>query len=160
MRKIILSCLLFLIGITVFSQKEEENGKIYITHPYIDIVNKSVKAYVDRDIPTNTALFADTATVWYSGIEKPIPIKDALNEWAADHDYYDSIKLAKVGYPDYLHYKDKDQKYVQSWWTWTGKSKKTGEVLKIDFVQFDRFNSAGKIEAEMLYGDFSKLVKN
>ena len=159
MRKIILACLLFLIGMSGFSQNEEANGTIYIKHPFIDIVNKSMKAYIDRDIPTNTALFADTATVWFSGIEKPFPIKDALNEWATDHDYYDSINVAKVGYPDYLHYKDKDQKYVQSWWTWSGKSKKTGEVVKINFVQFDRFNNEGKIEAEMLYGDFSKLVK-
>jgi len=160
MNKIILTGLLFLFALTGFAQKEEENGKIYISHPYIDVVNKSVKAYLDKDIKTNTDLFADTATVWYSGIEKPIPIKGALQEWAADHDYYDSIKVTKVGYPDYLHYKDKDQKYVQSWWVWTGKSKKTGETVKIDFVQFDRFNTAGKIEMEALYGDFSKLVKN
>ena len=161
MRKFILTILLFLTGLVSFSQKEEENGTIYINHPYIDIVNKSVKAYVDRDIPTNTAIFADTATIWFSGMggNKPLPVKDVLKDWATDHDFYDSITVTKVGYPDYLHYKDKDQKYVQSWWTWSGKSKKTGELLKIDFVQFDRFNSAGKIENEVLYGDFSKMIK-
>ena len=70
MRKFILTILLFLTGLVSFSQKEEENGIIYINHPYIDIVNKSVKAYLDRDIPTNTAIFADTATIWFSGIGK------------------------------------------------------------------------------------------
>ena len=35
----------------------------------------------------------------------------------------------------------------------------TGETIKIDFVQFDDFNKAGKIEREIIYGDFSKMVK-
>jgi hypothetical protein len=159
MKKIILSALLFFMSIAAFTQKEEENGIIYISHPYIDVVNKSVKAYLDKDIAANTAIFADTATVWVAGLLKPMPVKDALKEWATDFDYYGDITVTKVGYPDYLHYKDKDQKYVQSWWQWSGKSKKTGEVVKIDFVQFDRFNSAGKIENEALYGDFSKMDK-
>ena len=160
MRKVIISALLSVISIAAFSQKEEQNGTIYITHPYIDVVNNSMKAYLAKDIAANTAIFADTATVWFSGLPKPMPIKDALKEWASDHDFYSDITVTKVGYPDYLHYKDKDQKYVQSWWLSSGKSKKTGEIVKIDFVQFDRFNSAGKIENEALYGDFSKLVKN
>lgn len=159
MRKIILASLLLLIAVAGFSQKEVENGTIYIQHPYIEIVNRSMQAYIDKDIATNTAFFVDTAKVWFSGLDKPLPIKDALNEWATDHDFYDSIKVTKVGYPDYLHYKEKDQKYVQSWWQWSGRSKKTGEILKIDFVQFDRFNTAGKIEMEALYGDFSKMDK-
>jgi hypothetical protein len=49
---------------------------------------------------------------------------------------------------------------VQSWWTWYGKSKKTGETLRIDFVQFDDFAKDGKIDFESLYGDFSKIGKN
>ncbi len=93
-------------------------------------------------------------------MEKPVPIANALKDWVTDFDYYTDVKVNKVGYPDYLQYKDKDQKYVQSWWQWSGKSKKTGAVVKIDFVQFDLFNSAGKIEFESIYGDFSKMVKN
>jgi hypothetical protein len=58
-----------------------------------------------------------------------------------------------------LHYIDKDSKYVQSWWKWSGKSKKTGETVTVPFVQFDEFNNAGKIVNEGLYGDFSKVVK-
>ena len=160
MRKIILSAIFFLAVLTGYCQAPEENGIIYIKHPYIDVVNKSVQAYRDKDIATNSKIFADTAKFWLSNTEKPIPIAAALKDWATDFDYYDSIKVVKVGYPDYLHYKDKDQKYVQSWWTWTGKSKKTGALVKIDFVQFDSFNSAGKIDFESIYGDFSKLVKN
>jgi len=160
MRKIILLPVLLLIVIAGFSQTQEENGIIYIKHQFIDVVNKSVQAYRDKDIATNSKIFADTAKFWISGWEKPVPIAAALKDWATDFDFYSDIKVITVGYPDYLHYKDKDQKYVQSWWTWSGKSKKTGEVVKIDFVQFDQFNSAGKIEFESIYGDFSKMVKN
>lgn len=159
MRKIILSMALLLTGVVCLSQTQKENGTIYINHPYIDIVNNSMKAYLEKDIATNTKIFADTAKIWISGMEKPMPAADVLKDWVTDFDFYKDIKVQKVGYPDFLHYQDKDQKYVQSWWQWVGTSIKTGEIVKIDFVQFDRFNSAGKIDRESLYGDFSKLVK-
>ena len=159
MRKIIVCMALLLAGVVGLSQTQTENGIIYINHPYIDIVNNSMKAYLEKDIATNTKIFADTAKIWVSGMEKPMPAADVLKDWVTDFDFYKDIKLQKVGYPDFLHYKDQDQKYVQSWWQWVGTSIKTGEVVKIDFVQFDRFNSAGKIDRESLYGDFSKLVK-
>ena len=157
MRKIIFTAFLLLIGLVSFSQDTKENGTIYIKHPYIDVVNKSVKAYVANDISANTQLFADTAKFWSSSMDKPMPIADALKMWSGDFKYYDSIQLKVVGYPDYLHYDDQNQKYVQSWWVWSGKSKKTGKVLNVSCVQFDSFNSAGKIVFESLYGYFSKM---
>jgi hypothetical protein len=159
MKKIILGLSLILIGTACFSQ-EEKNGIIYIKHPYIDVVNKSVKAYLDKDVATNSKLFADTAKFWASGMPKPVAIAEAFKMWTGDFDYYDSIKVKQFGYPDYLAYKDADAKVVQSWWIWTGKSKKTGASSRIDFVQFDTFNKDGKIEFEGLYGDFSKMGKD
>lgn len=159
MRKLILSISLILMTFACFSQVEE-NGTIYIKHPYIDVVNKSAKAYLDRDIATNSAIFADTARFWSSGMTKRMPVADAFKMWKSDFDKYDSINLKTVGYPDYLAYKDQDAKIVQSWWTWIGKSKKTGEVIKISFVQFDDFNKDGKIAFESIYGDFSKMMQN
>jgi hypothetical protein len=158
MKKIILTASLFLIGITCFSQ--QTNGIIYIKHSYIDIVNKSAKAYLDKDVATNSKIFADTARFWSSGMGKPIPIADAFKMWTSDFDFYDSIKVKTVGYPDYLAYKDQDAKVVQSWWTWYGKSKKTGAWVRIDYVEFDNFTNDGKIGFESIYGDFSKLVKD
>jgi hypothetical protein len=82
MKKIYLAVSLCLIALTAFTQKEEKNGTIYIKHPYIDVVNKSAKAYLDRDIATNTALVADTAS---SGSGwKPMPIAEALKMWDGD----------------------------------------------------------------------------
>ena len=157
MRQLILAAGLLLLAFAGYSQ-EERNGDIYIKHPYIEVVNKSVKAYLDRDIATNTKIFADTARFWVTGMTKPIPIADALKMWSADFNYFDSIRVKVVGYPDYLAYKDHDTKVVQSWWTWYGKSKKTGETIRVDYVQFDDFNKDGKIGFESLYGDFSKMM--
>jgi hypothetical protein len=160
MKKIFLTASLFLAVLTGFSQKEEKNGTIYIKHPYIDVVNKSVQAYLAKDEATNKGIFSDTARAWVSGMAKPVSIAEAFKMWNTDFDYYTDINLKTVGYPDYLAYKDKDTKVVQSWWTWSGKSKKTGEVISIDVVQFDTFNNAGKIVFEGIYGDFSKMVKD
>lgn len=160
MKQITLTGLLFLLAFVSSAQTEEENGKIYIKHPAIDVVNKSMKAYADKDFTSIAPLYADTAKVYYSRLPKPMTVAEAIKDWTSDHEFYDSIKVTVRGYPDYLHYKDKDQKIVQSWWTWSGKSKKTGEKLVVEFVQFDEFNSAGKIEMEAIYGDFSKLMKN
>lgn len=45
MKKFVLTGFLSLFIFISFAQKEEENGKIYIKHPYIDEINKSMKAY-------------------------------------------------------------------------------------------------------------------
>jgi hypothetical protein len=154
----LLSAFLLLSGLAGIAQ-EEQNGTIYIKHPYINAVNKSSQAYVDKDWEGLKALYSDTAKWWISGLEKPIPIAEALAVWKTDFDVFDDIKQEKSpgSYPDYLHYKDQDGKSVQSWWVWSGKSKKTGEPLKVRFVQFDEFNNDGKITGEYLYGDFSKI---
>ena len=159
MKKIILlSATVFLFAFVSFCQVEQKNGTIYIKHPYIDIVNKATKAYEKQDQAAQK-YYADTAKFWSIGMEKQIPMSEAFQTFARHFENYDSIKMTQVGYPDYLHYIDKDSKIVQSWWRWSGKSKKTGEVLKLDLVKFDEFNKAGKIANEGLYGDFSKMEK-
>lgn len=151
---------LFLLGLTAFCQTEQENGTIYIKHPYIDVVNNTAKAYVAKDNATLNSYYSDTAKFWGSGMLKNMPMADVIQNWNKDFDKYDDIQLTAQGYPDYLQYLDKDQKFVQSWWVWSGKSKKTGEVLRVPFVQFDQFNNDGKIDFEMNYGDFSKMEQD
>ena len=159
MRKIFLFSLFLSTTVSAFSQQPKENGKIFITHPYIDAVNEATEAYLANDMKANAVFYSDTAKVWVSGMDKPIPIAEAMKLFSTDFDFYKDIKLTSVGYPDFLHYVDKDQQWVQSWWTWSGVSKKTGDTVKIDCVQFDKFNKDGKITNEVIYGDFSKMVK-
>jgi hypothetical protein len=158
MRKIIVTLGLFLFGTAAFCQ-QEENGTIYIKHPYIDAVNKTTEAYLNKDWNAEKTFYSDTAKWWASGMQKPIPVADAIKNWSADYDYYDSVKIEKRGYPDYLHYKDQDGKTVQSWWVMSGVSKKTGKKTSVYFVQFDDFNNDGKIVFESIFGDFSKWQK-
>ena len=46
----------------------KKNGTIYIKHPYIDVVNKSEKAYVAQDTAAYKSCYADTAIFWDSGM--------------------------------------------------------------------------------------------
>ena len=156
MKRIIVTLSLFLIGIAAFSQ-QEENGTIYIKHPYIDVVNNATKAYLAKDLATLKTIYSDTAKWWASGMEKFIPIADAMKSWIGDFDKYDDIKQTPVGYPDYLHYIKDNSMIVQSWWNWSVKSKKTGKVMTAPMVVFDEFNADGKIVREYIYGDFSKM---
>ncbi len=157
MKKILITAFLFLSGITAFCQ-EEENGTIYIKHPYIEVVNNANKDYVANNFTTVPNYFADTAKWWVSGLPNFIPLADAVKMWKSDFDKFDDIKQVPTGYPDFLHYKKDNAMIVQSWWTWSGKSKKTGDVIKVPFVIFDEFNTAGKISREYIYGDFSKMA--
>ena len=158
MKKIMMTAALFLLGITAFCQ-EETNGTIYIKHPYIDVVNKAVKAYTAGDFTAIKMNFADSATFWQDGMEKFAPVANLFDGWKKDLDFFSDISMTPVGYPDYLHYKKDDSKIVQSWWTWSGKSKKSGEVSKVPVVMYDEFNSAGKVVKQYTIGDFSKAYK-
>ena len=160
MKKIFLTAGLFLIGIISFSQEMKKNGTIYINHPYIKVVNSAIDAYLKKDDAANRRIYSDTAKFWLSGMEKPITIAEAIKMWDSDFDNYDDIQLKTVGYPDYLEYDKDNAQVVQSWWKWSGKSKKTGKLVTVDFVQFDFFNSAGKIAFEGLYGNFPNMDKN
>jgi len=156
-RIVTVTSLLLLTSVTVLSQ--EKNGTIYISHPNIDAVNKAGEAYINKDDATMMQIYSDTAKVWASGMQKPVTIKEAMKMWDGDFDRYDSIKQKPYGYPDYLEYTKDDAHVVQSWWIWSGKSKKTGQTLKVPFVLFDDFNKDGKIVFESNYGDWSKLEK-
>jgi hypothetical protein len=158
MKKMMITAALFLLGITAFCQ-QEENGTIYIKHAYIDVVNNTTKAYEAQDWAAVKDLYSDTAKWWSSGMEKFIPIADAMSLWKSDFVHFDDVKQVPQGYPDYLHYKKEDAQIVQSWWTWIGKSKKSGEIIKVPMVVFDEFNNDGKIVREYIYGDFSKIMK-
>ena len=90
-------------------------------------------------------------------MDKFIPLSDAVKQWKNDFEKFDDINQTPMGYPDFLHYIKDDAQIVQSWWIWSGKSKKTGEVVKVRMVQFDEFNKDGKIGKEYIFGDFSKM---
>ena len=105
MKKAIIIAVLFLSGITAFCQ-QEENGTIYIKHPYIDVVNNANKDYVANNFTTTQNYYADTATWWISGMPDFIPLAEAVKMWKSDFDKFDDISQVQFGYPDFLHYKN------------------------------------------------------
>jgi hypothetical protein len=156
MKKITIAFSMLLITLISFAQTEKTNGTIYIKHPFIDVVNNATAAYVKGDVTSWKTFYADTAKFSISGIEKVMNLQENAAALGLDHKFFTNISIKTVGYPDYLHYDEQDSKVVQSWWRWTGTSKKTGKVLKISFVNFDWFNNEGKIVREIILGDFSK----
>ena len=76
MRQLILTIAFLIIVFTGFSQ-EEKNGIIYIKHPYIQLVDKANKAYLDNDMAAAKQIYSDTAKFWASGMPKQVPIADA-----------------------------------------------------------------------------------
>src|SRR5688500_18392894 len=150
MKKFLLLITSFFALGTAFSQGEE-NGIIYIKHSNIDAVHNTVKSYLMKDMAALKSLYSDTARWWASGMTKNIPIAEAVKLWMSDFDSFDSIDQKQVGYPDYLHYKDGDFKTVQSWWTMSGKSKKTGEWIRVPIFILDDFGTDGKIVRESIY---------
>ena len=62
MKKILL-ILTVLFSFSVFSQKQT-NGKIYIEHPAIDVVNEFNKAYISGDLDKLRELVTDDVKVW------------------------------------------------------------------------------------------------
>ncbi|MEO6681782.1 MAG: nuclear transport factor 2 family protein [Ginsengibacter sp.] len=157
MKKIMLTAALFLLGASAFCQTEEKNGTIYIKHPYIDMVMNANKDYANGDFSTITKYYADSAKWWASGMGDFIPLAEAVKMWKSDFEKFDDIKQVQFGYPDFLSYKKDNSMVVQSWWKWSGKSKKTGEMVETLMVMFDDFNKDGKIIREYIFGDFSKL---
>jgi ketosteroid isomerase-like protein len=158
MKKTISTIALSLIVMITFAQSEKTNGTIYVKHPYIDVVNNTVKGYVTQNADLWSACYADSAKFWISGMDmkKWVSKKENLNMLNTDFKFFKDITVKQFGYPDYLAYDEGNDKVVQSWWTWTGTSIKTGKTLKITFVVFDWFNKDGKITKEGTFGDFSK----
>jgi hypothetical protein len=158
MKKLFLSLCILAIGIASFAQAEKTNGTIYINHPYIDAVNKSVASYMSQNVAVWRTLYADTAKFSITGIAKSFSIQEQEKYFGLDFKYFTNITMKPYGYPDYLHYEKDNAMVVQSWWIWSGKSKKTGKEVKILFVMFDDFNSAGKIVSESSFGDFTEQL--
>lgn len=158
MKKSILSVCFTLMVLISLAQSVKTNGTIYINHPNIEVVKNTVKGYVTQNADLWNSCYADTARFWISGMsmKKWNNKKDNYEMLAKDHQYFKDIKVKMFGYPDYMEYVKGDSKVVQSWWTWSGISKKTGKELVIEFVVFSWFNKDGKITQEGTYGDFSK----
>ena len=118
-----------------FCQKKE-NGKIYIEHPAINVVDAFTKAMVKGDTVAMSKMMTDdfkaqnvvTSTPFTVGTSKAAYLRNAM-VWFNNLDYY-SIKTAEGTYPDAFEYTknptDNNAITVETWDEMKGVHKTTG----------------------------------
>ncbi|AWW00353.1 hypothetical protein DJ013_20115 [Arcticibacterium luteifluviistationis] len=143
-----------------FGQKKE-NGKIYIEHPAINVVDAFTKAMVSGDTVAMAKHMTDdfisynpvTSTQFDKGTTKSQFLRNAM-VWHDQLDYY-SIKAMEGSYPDAFEYakdpSDNNAVTVESWDILKGVHKTTG--VKADMLMHRAFTitKGNKIRRAMLY---------
>ena len=129
------------------SSSKTGNGNIYIHHPYINKMRKSINAYTAEDIDGLAGFYAEGVSFGNS----TLPWKETLN-WDKQKERleglfekYDKIHMKQVGYPDCMHYEKGDSYVVYSWWTWTAVRMEDGKKLSLPLMLSQTFNKEGKI---------------
>jgi len=133
----------------------QENGKVYINHPYIITVRKLVNAYCAKNIVAMSEFFSTDAMLSNSTMKWGVTmdLAAAKKEWESEFANNDNIKIRQVGYPDCIYYAKDESYVVYSWWVWSGISKATGKKIEAPLMLSHSFNKEGKIVSE--YGYYS-----
>lgn len=128
------------------SKETNENGEVYINHPYITTVRKGVNAFVARDFETMGSFFSPKAKVTFSAMTpgESMTLEEYL-KYISDRYSDEGIeyKVKQNGYPDCLHYAKDDAWVVYSWWEL--HVKKDGKKHVIPMMLAHNFNDDGEI---------------
>jgi hypothetical protein len=158
---------LLMIPIIGFSQKKE-NGKIYIEHPAIDVVDAFTKAMFAGDTTAMGKLMtADfrannpvSARPHDKGADRATFLRNAKSNFD-NFDYY-SIKPVKGAYPDAFEYlkdpSDNEAVTVESWDILKGIHKKTG--VKADSYLHRSFTLTKDNKIRRLFNYMNPEVRN
>jgi hypothetical protein len=131
----------------------QENGKVFINHPYIITVRKLVNAYCAKNVAAMTEIytpevnFSNATMKWGDFIDLDKRKKELEKEFAET----DNIKMKQVGYPDCIYYSKDDSYVVYSWWIWSGTSKADGKKTEFPIMLSHSFDKNGKIVFEQAY---------
>jgi ketosteroid isomerase-like protein len=131
----------------------QENGKVFINHPYIITVRKLVNAYCAKnmaamsEIYSPDASFSNSTMKWGTTIDMETRKKDMENYFSE----MDKINMQQVGYPDCIYYAKNDSYVVYSWWIITTTSKTNGKKTELPMMLSHSFNKEGKIVDEQAY---------
>lgn len=156
MKKIIF-VVLMVSSVSAFAQNVQKNGTIYKQHPLIDVSKTLLSLYEKGDIDGMTKLYADTATFYAPGSDKPVSLEEQKMHWQRIFSTWAQIKLEIQGYPDGLDYAG-DGFTVQSWLGFSTVNKKTQKTAKCNMVLFLTFNKDGKIITNMIYYDPTNII--
>jgi len=143
-----------------FSQKKN-NGKLYIEHPAMDVVDQFNKAFVSGDLETMKSLVSDDFR-WYTlSMREPGTLQQLLNRsnYLSKNVVNFDIKHYGGAYPDALEYKKDDVLEVMTYTWMSGYDRNTGVELDMPrYVNF-RMNDNGKIRSMNVMDDQALWTK-
>ena len=143
-----------------FSQKKN-NGKLYIEHPAMDVVDQFNKAFVSGDLETMKLLVSDDFR-WYTlSMREPGTLQQLLNRsnYLSKNVINFDIKHYGGAYPDALEYKKDDVLEVMTYTWMSGYDRNTGVELDMPrYVNF-RINDDGKISRMNVMDDQALWTK-
>lgn len=143
-----------------FSQKKN-NGKLYIEHPAMDVVDQFNKAFVSGDLETMKLLVSDDFR-WYTlSMREPGTLQQLLNRsnYLSKNVVNFDIKHYGGAYPDALEYKKDDVLEVMTYTWMSGYDRNTGVELDMPrYVNF-RINDDGKISRMNVMDDQALWTK-
>ena len=143
-----------------FSQKKN-NGKLYIEHPAMDVVEQFNKAFVSGDLETMKSLVSDDFR-WYTlSMREPGTLQQLLNRsnYLSKNVVNFDIKHYGGAYPDALEYKKDDVLEVMTYTWMSGYDRNTGVELDMPrYVNF-RINDDGKISRMNVMDDQALWTK-
>ena len=143
-----------------FSQKKN-NGKLYIEHPAMDVVEQFNKAFVSGDLETMKSLVSDDFR-WYTlSMREPGTLQQLLNRsnYLSKNVVNFDIKHYGGAYPDALEYKKDDVLEVMTYTWMSGYDRNTGVELDMPrYVNF-RINDNGKISRMNVMDDQALWTK-
>ena len=143
-----------------FSQKKN-NGKLYIEHPAMDVVEQFNKAFVSGDLETMKLLVSDDFR-WYTlSMREPGTLQQLLNRsnYLSKNVVKFDIKHYGGAYPDALEYKKDDVLEVMTYTWMSGYDRNTGVELDMPrYVNF-RINDDGKISRMNVMDDQALWTK-
>ena len=143
-----------------FSQKKN-NGKLYIEHPAMDVVEQFNKAFVSGDLETMKSLVSDDFR-WYTlSMREPGTLQQLLNRsnYLSKNVVKFDIKHYGGAYPDALEYKKDDVLEVMTYTWMSGYDRNTGVELDMPrYVNF-RINNDGKISRMNVMDDQALWTK-
>ena len=153
MKKILL-VLSVLFSFSVFAQKQT-NGKIYIEHPAIDVVNQFNEAYISGDLDKLKELVTDDVKVWRLRNRKSNDINWILgtSNYLSKNIIDLEIKHYGGSYPDVLEYKQDGILDVKTYEWLTGYDKNTGLDLNMPRYATYRMNEKGDKVAGLWIND-------
>lgn len=139
----------------------KKNGVIYKDHPYVTKVRLLIQAYQAMDFEKVRSMYNESTRfydVMNSGIDE---FKTLEEEFSSIDEYMNAFEIVDIresGYPDVLDYEGNGA-VVISWWVWTFKNKKSGNVARIKQHLHHSFNENGDIVREDYYFNPASLPK-